>query len=64
MAARALTSTQPSVKRAATPATSLAAVVHRKDHYDMLVTMRFDEFCTLLRRSDFPVQPKTQPQTK
>jgi hypothetical protein len=43
--------------------TDLAAVVHRKDHCQMLVTMRFNEFCTLLRHSDFPVQPKTQPQT-
>jgi hypothetical protein len=44
--------------------TNLAAVVHRKDHCQMLVTMRFNEFCTLLRHSDFPVQPTTQPQTK
>lgn len=41
--------------------TSLAVVVHRKDHCQMLVTMRFNEFCTLLRRSDFPTPTKTQP---
>lgn len=40
--------------------TSLAAVVHRKDHCQMLVTMRFNEFCTLMRHSDFPSTPKTQ----
>ena len=42
--------------------TALSAVIHRKDHCEMLVTMCFDEFCTLLRNSDFPIQPK-QPNT-
>ena len=42
--------------------TALSAVIHRKDPCEMLVTMRFNEFCTLLRSSDFPIQPK-QPNT-
>lgn len=42
----------------------LAVVIHRKDHCEMLVTMEFDDFCKVLRESDFPIQPKTQPQTK
>ena len=40
---------------------ALAAVIHRKDHCEMLVTMEFDDFCKVLRNSDFPIQPKTQP---
>jgi hypothetical protein len=40
-----------------------AAVIHRRDHCDMLVTMPFADFCTLMRHSDFPIQPKTQPTT-
>lgn len=39
----------------------LCAVVHRKDQYDKLVTLTFSDFCALLRHSDFPIQPKTQP---
>lgn len=39
---------------------ALAAVIHRKDHCEMLVTMEFDDFCKVLRNSDFPIQPKTQ----
>lgn len=38
----------------------MCAVVHRKDHCRMLVTMSFDDFCGLLRESSFPIQPKTQ----
>jgi len=37
------------------------AVIHRKDYCDMLVTMPFEDFCALMRHSDFPIQPKTQP---
>ena len=37
------------------------AVVHRKDHCEMLVTLPFEDFCELMRHSDFPRQPKTQP---
>ena len=37
------------------------AVIHRKDNCQKLVTVTFETFCTLLRRSDFPIQPKTQP---
>ena len=37
------------------------AVIHRKDHCDMLVTLPFNDFCALLSHSDFPIQPKTQP---
>jgi hypothetical protein len=29
----------------------------------MLVTLPFNEFCTLMRHSDFPIQPKTQQPT-
>lgn len=36
------------------------AVIHRKDHCDMLVTMPFEDFAALMRHSDFPTQPKTQ----
>jgi hypothetical protein len=43
--------------------TDLCAVIHRRDHSEMLVTLPFNEFCTLMRHSDFPIQPKTQPQT-
>jgi hypothetical protein len=35
------------------------AVIHRKDHCDMLVTLPFYDFCALLSHSDFPIQPKT-----
>ena len=35
------------------------AVIHRKDHCEMLVTLPFNDFCALLRHSDFPIQPKT-----
>jgi Holliday junction resolvase len=35
------------------------AVIHRKDHCDMLVTMPFEDFAALVRHSDFPIQPKT-----
>ena len=38
------------------------AVIHRKDNCQKLVTVTFETFCTLLRRSDFPIQPK-QPNT-
>jgi Holliday junction resolvase len=37
------------------------AVIHRKDHCKLLVTLPFEDFCALLRHSDFPIQPKTQP---
>ena len=37
----------------------LTAVVHRKDHCGMLVTLPFGDFASLLRHSDFPIQPKT-----
>ena len=37
----------------------MCAVVHRKDHGQMLVTVTFHDFCALLRESDFPIQPKT-----
>jgi hypothetical protein len=37
----------------------MCAVVHRKDHCRMLVTMTFQDFCALLRESSFPIQPKT-----
>ncbi len=36
-----------------------SAVIHRKDHCDMLVTMTMRDFCALMRHSDFPIQPKT-----
>jgi hypothetical protein len=35
------------------------AVIHRKDHCRMLVTLTFEDFCELMRHSDFPIQPKT-----
>ena len=38
-----------------------SAVVHRRDHSDTLVTLTLRDFCALMRHSDFPVQPKTQP---
>jgi hypothetical protein len=37
----------------------LTAVIHRKDHSEMLVTLPFGDFANLLRHSDFPIQPKT-----
>ena len=37
----------------------LTAVIHRKDHCEMLVTLPFGDFASLLRHSDFPIQPKT-----
>lgn len=40
----------------------LCAVVHRKDHYNKLVTLTFPDFCRLLRESSFPIQPKQQPE--
>ena len=39
----------------------LAAVIHRKDNCRKLVTLTFEDFCKVLRNSDFPIQPKTQP---
>ena len=38
-----------------------SAVIHRNDHCDMLVTLTMHDFCALMGRSDFPIQPKTQP---
>ena len=35
------------------------AVIHRKDHSSPLVTLPFEDFCDLMRHSDFPIQPKT-----
>jgi hypothetical protein len=35
------------------------AVIHRKDHSNPLVTLPFHDFCSLMRHSDFPIQPKT-----
>ncbi len=37
-----------------------SAVIHRKDHCDMLVTMTMRDFCALMRHSDFPIQLETQ----
>jgi len=42
----------------------LTAVIHRKDHSEILVTLPFGDFTDLLRHSDFPSQPKTQPTTQ
>jgi hypothetical protein len=42
----------------------LTAVIHRKDHSEILVTLPFGDFADLLRHSDFPSQPKTQPTTQ
>lgn len=40
------------------------AVIHRKDHSEILVTLPFGDFTDLLRHSDFPIQLETQnPQT-
>jgi hypothetical protein len=43
------------------PSRCQVAVIHRKDHCEMLVTLPFADFCELMRHSDFPIQPKTQP---
>lgn len=36
----------------------IAAVIHRKDNCRKLVTLTFEDFCKVLRNSDFPIQPK------
>lgn len=36
-----------------------SAVIHRKDHCRMLVTLTFDDFCALLRESSFPKTKNT-----
>jgi hypothetical protein len=40
-----------------------SAVIHRRDHSDMLVTMTMRDFCALMRHSDFPIQLETQTPT-
>lgn len=51
-------------RRDATPKDDTAdrkhvAVIHRKDHSSPLATLPFQDFCALMRHSDFPIQPKT-----